>query len=152
MLLHIYIFFVVFAGRSPVPTTFSCLMNHSHTLPGMLHGRSGDADCGKGISVLNRVHMWIANALMILQLMKQKQIFRDCGPLLSPFYYLRGGGGGGGSPWFFVKLDFEIAVDQQTRARDRTFEGVPDSGWPPVPAGQPRPYLVNLWPNFAKWP
>ena len=29
---------------------------------------------------------------------------------------------------FFVKLYFEIAVDQQTRARDQTFEGVPDSG------------------------
>ena len=57
---------------------------------------------------------------------------------------------GGVHPDYFVKLDFEIAVDQQTRARDRTFEGVPDSGWPPVPAGQPRPYLVNLWPNFAK--
>ena len=44
--------------------------------------------------------------------------------------YLRGGGGGGGGvhPDYFVKLDFEIAVDQQTRARDRTFEGVPDSG------------------------
>ena len=43
---------------------------------------------------------------------------------------LRGGGGGGGGvhPDYFVKLDFEIAVDQQTRARDRTFEGVPDSG------------------------
>ena len=41
-----------------------------------------------------------------------------------------GGGGGGVHPDFFVKLDFEIAVDQQTRAgRDRT----------PVPAGQPRP-------------
>ena len=37
-------------------------------------------------------------------------------------------GGGGGHPDYFVKLDFEIAVDQQTRARDRTFEGVPDSG------------------------
>ena len=47
---------------------------------------------------------------------------------------------------FFVKLDFEIAVVQQTRARDRTFEGVPDSGCPPVPAGQPRPYLVNFDP------
>ena len=34
-----------------------------------------------------------------------------------------GGGGGGGHPDYFVKLDFEIAVDQQTRARDRTFEG-----------------------------
>ena len=49
-------------------------------------------------------------------------------------------------PDYFVKLDLEIAVDQQTRARDRTFEGVPDSGCRPVPAGQPRPYLVNLWP------
>ena len=38
------------------------------------------------------------------------------------------GGGGGVHPDYFVKLDFEIAVDQQTRARDRTFEGVPDSG------------------------
>ena len=37
-------------------------------------------------------------------------------------------GGGGVHPDYFVKLDFEIAVDQQTRARDRTFEGVPDSG------------------------
>ena len=60
------------------------------------------------------------------------------------------GGGGGVHPDYFVKLDFEIAVDQQTRARDRNFEVVPDSGCPPVPAGQPRPYLVNLRPNFAK--
>ena len=47
-----------------------------------------------------------------------------------PIIQLRGGGGGGGGvhPDYFVKLDFEIAVDQQTRARDRTFEGVPDSG------------------------
>ena len=36
--------------------------------------------------------------------------------------------GGGVHPDYFVKLDFEIAVDQKTRARDRTFEGVPDSG------------------------
>ena len=36
--------------------------------------------------------------------------------------------GGGGHPDYFVKLYFEIAVDQQTRARDQTFEGVPDSG------------------------
>ena len=27
---------------------------------------------------------------------------------------------------FFVKLGFEIAVDQQTRTGDRTFEGVPE--------------------------
>ena len=46
-----------------------------------------------------------------------------------------------------MKLDFEIAVDQQTRAHDKTFEGVPDSGCPPVPAGQPRPYLVIFLPN-----
>ena len=51
-----------------------------------------------------------------------------------------------------MKLDFEIAVDQQNRDRDRTFEGVADSGCPPVPAGQPHPYLVNCWPNFAKSP
>ena len=31
-------------------------------------------------------------------------------------------------PDYFVKLDFEIAVDQQTRARDPIFEGVLDSG------------------------
>ena len=62
------------------------------------------------------------------------------------------GGGGGGSPCFFVKHDYEIAVDQQTKAHDQTFEGVPDSGCPPVPAGQPRPYLVNFWLNFAKSP
>ena len=48
----------------------------------------------------------------------------------------------------------EIAVDQQTKARDQTFEGVSDSGCPPVPAGEPRPYLnlVNFWPDFAKSP
>ena len=63
-----------------------------------------------------------------------------------------GGGGGNGIKWrlflrrfhpdFFVKFDLEIAIDQHTRACDRTFEGVPDSGCPPVPAGQPRPFLV----------
>ena len=46
-----------------------------------------------------------------------------------------------------MELDFEIAVDQQTRARDRTFEGVPEFRCPP---GQPRPYVVNFWPNFAR--
>ena len=29
-----------------------------------------------------------------------------------------------------MKLDFEIAVDQQTKAHDQTFEVVPDSGCP----------------------
>ena len=42
--------------------------------------------------------------------------------------YISFRGGGGVHPDYFVQLDFEIAVDQQTRARDRTFEGVPDSG------------------------
>ena len=68
--------------------------------------------------------------------------------LLNLVYQVKGGGGGGGGggvhPDFYVKLDFEIAVNQQTRARVQTFEGVPDSGCPPVPTGQPRPYLVNL--------
>ena len=45
-----------------------------------------------------------------------------------------------------MKLDFEIVVDQQTRARDRTFEGVPDSGCPLVPI------FGNCWPNFVKSP
>ena len=45
-----------------------------------------------------------------------------------------------------------LAVDQQTKAHNRTFEVVLDSGSPPVPAGQPRPYLVNFWLNFAKSP
>ena len=59
----------------------------------------------------------------------------------------------GGGQWvFFVKLDFEIAVDQQTRTSDRTFEGVPDPNRQTVPAGQPRPYLVQIRPNLAKYP
>ena len=33
------------------------------------------------------------------------------------------GGGGEVHLVFFVKLDFEIAVDQQTKAHDQTFEG-----------------------------
>ena len=45
--------------------------------------------------------------------------------LVLPSIYIKEGGV---HPDYFVKLDFEIAVDQQTRARDRTFEGVPDSG------------------------
>ena len=63
-------------------------------------------------------------------------------------------GGGGGLTLYFVvvKHDFEIAVDQKTKAHDQTFNWVLDSGCPPVPAGQPRPYLVNFWLNFAKSP
>ena len=51
---------------------------------------------------------------------------------------------------FFVKLGFKIAVDEQTRTGDRTFEGVPDPNSQTVPAGQPRPYLVQIRPNLAK--
>ena len=46
-----------------------------------------------------------------------------------------GGGGGGFTLIFFVKLGFDIAVDQQTRTSDRTFEGVPDPNRQTVPAG-----------------
>ena len=53
---------------------------------------------------------------------------------------------------FFVKLGFETAVDQQTRTGDRTFEGVSDPNRQTVPAGQPRPYLVQIRPNLAKYP
>ena len=59
---------------------------------------------------------------------------------------------GGDNGYFFVKLDFEIAVDQQTRTSDQTFEGVPDPNRQTVPAGQPRPYLVQIRPNLAKYP
>ena len=38
------------------------------------------------------------------------------------FDSVEGGGGGGFTLIFFVKLDFEIAVDQQTRAHDQTSE------------------------------
>ena len=57
---------------------------------------------------------------------------------------------GGDKGYFFVKLDFEIAVDQQTMTSNRTFGGVPDPDRPLVPAGQPRPYLVPIWPNLTK--
>ena len=52
--------------------------------------------------------------------------------IIKYLHVLRGGGGGGGGvyPVFFVELDFEIAVDQQTKSHDKTFEGVPDSGCP----------------------
>ena len=60
-------------------------------------------------------------------LMKMYLIYKNSFPVLGSI--LRGGGGGGGvHPDYFVKLDFEIAVDQQTRDRDQTIEGVPDSG------------------------
>ena len=51
-----------------------------------------------------------------------------------------------------MELDLKIAVDQHTKAHDQTFEGLLDSGYPPVPAGQPCSYLFNFWVNFAKSP
>ena len=42
--------------------------------------------------------------------------------LLSDVVVQGGGGGGGGHTDFFVRLDSEIAVVQQTKARDRTLE------------------------------
>ena len=51
-----------------------------------------------------------------------------------------------------MKFVTEIAVDQQTRTRDRTFEGVPDPNRPPEPVVQSRPYLVPFWPIYAKSP
>ena len=45
-------------------------------------------------------------------------------------------------PDFFVKLDFEIAVDQQTRARTFGGGGVPDSGCP-------RDSHAHIWSIFG---
>ena len=41
---------------------------------------------------------------------------------------------------------------RDSRTGDRTFEGVLDPDRQTVPAGQPRPYLVQIVPNFAKYP
>ena len=49
-----------------------------------------------------------------------------------------------------MKLFSEIAVDQQAKARDRIYKEVPEFGSPPVPAGQPCPYLINFLLNFDK--
>ena len=52
----------------------------------------------------------------------------------------------GAHPVFFVvKLDFEIAVEQQTRAHDQTFEMVPDSGCPLVPWDS----HALIWSNYG---
>ena len=42
--------------------------------------------------------------------------------------------------FFVVKLDFEIAVDQQTKTSDRTFEGVPNLA--KYPEHAPYPYFM----------
>ena len=46
-------------------------------------------------------------------------------------------------PSFCVKLDFEIAVDQ-------TFKEDADPERPPVPIGQPCPYVVCMQDSFAR--
>ena len=53
-------------------------------------------------------------------------------------------------PDFLVKLDFKIADDQKFRARDQTIEGVLDSGCPPVPVGQPRPFFGQFLAQFCQ--
>ena len=44
-----------------------------------------------------------------------------------------------------MELGFEIAVDQQTKARDRNFEGVLDSGCAPVP----RDSHAHIWSIYG---
>ena len=53
-----------------------------------------------------------------------------------------------GHPDIFVKFDFEKAVDQQIKACDRTFEGVPDSGCP----WDSHAHFCPNMPNYAKSP
>ena len=57
---------------------------------------------------------------------------------------IKGGGGGGVQPKFYVKLDFEIAVDQKGGTYDRTFEGVPNSQCR-ISRGWPRPILAEKY-------
>ena len=56
---------------------------------------------------------------------------------------------GRGFTVIFLKLDFKMAVDQNTKACDLTFE-VPDSGCPPLPAGLPCPLKENCGQIFLK--
>ena len=105
----------------------------------------------------NRTRWWLPETqgslhqLLILKLLLFPNLRRKNHRKYSQLsnYIIKGGGANG---YFFVKLDFEIAVDQQTRTSDRTFEGVPDPNRQTVPAGQPRPYLVQIRPNLAKYP
>ena len=54
--------------------------------------------------------------------------------------------GGEVHPDFFVKLDFEIAVDQQTRAHDQTFEGFQTPGAHRCP----RDSHAHIWSIFRQ--
>ena len=52
---------------------------------------------------------------------------------------------GGVQPKFYVKLDFEIAVDQKGGTHDQTFEGVPNSQCRILCTGWPRPILAQKY-------
>ena len=52
--------------------------------------------------------------------------------------------------YFFVKLDFEIAVDQRTRTSDPTFGGVPDPDRP-MPIGALGAATPIFGPNLAQF-
>ena len=56
--------------------------------------------------------------------------------------------GGGDKGYFFVKLDFEIAVDQQTRTGDPTFGGGPGLRPPTGARGAATPIFG---PNLAQF-
>ena len=67
---------------------------------------------------------------------------------------LRGGGGGGGAGVhldFFVKPDLEMAVDQKTRARDQTFEEVPDCWCPRDSRAHIWSIFGSILPNHLRW-
>lgn len=50
-------------------------------------------------------------------------------------------------PDFFVKVYFEIAVDQGSKTKNQTFGGVPDPMRPSLPAARPRPVLAQDIPK-----
>ena len=66
--------------------------------------------------------------------------------------YMKPVKGGGVHPDFFVKLGFEIAVDQQTKTGDQTFEGVPDSQPPIVALGAATPIFGPNQAQFSQIP
>ena len=64
--------------------------------------------------------------------------------------FLRGGGGEGGHQDLFLKLDSEIAVDQQTRTHDRTFEGVSELRVPTGSWGTATPIIAQFLAQFCQ--
>ena len=63
--------------------------------------------------------------------------------------YLKGEGGGD-KGYFFVKLDFEIAVDQQTKTVDPTFGGGPGLRPPTGARGAATPIFGPILANHLK--